>query len=377
MPSRDAGRTFGNEMTFSPSPDLWNNRGPQICNPPLKRKPPIVQKVIYATGAAIVLLVIIGLALPRHTRVEVEAQINAHPATVFALANDFRRQALWSPLIDTDPNARVIYSGPDRGVGATMTWDGAIIGSGTQTIVESRPFEHVSSVINSTEASESRTWFDLDGDGGTTTITWGFEGDHGYNLVSRYFSFMLGSIVRRDYERGLASLKALAESLPSADFSDIEIEHIVVEAGEIAYLSTTATPEPVAISAALGDAYFEILNFMDEHHLQLAGAPISITRSFSGAELQFDAAIPVRRVQGSAPRDGARVKLGYSYAGQVIRVKHIGSYRSLGRTHQKIGAYLAALNIERNGSAWESYVSDPTKVGEADLLTYVYYPIRL
>ena len=26
-------------------------------------------------------------------------------------------------------------------------------------------------------------------------------------------------------------------------------------------------------------------------------------------------------------------------------------------------AYLAALGIERDGAAWESYVSDPTKVG--------------
>jgi effector-binding domain-containing protein len=37
---------------------------------------------------------------------------------------------------------------------------------------------------------------------------------------------------------------------------------------------------------------------------------------------------------------------------------------------------LAALDIERAGDAWESYVSDPTKVPEAKLLTYVYYPIK-
>ena len=335
-----------------------------------------MQKVVYGTGAAFVLLIIVGLALPRHTQITVEAHINAHPATVFALVNDFHRQVLWSPWIDMDPNVRIIYSGPDRGVGATMTWDGAIIGSGTQTITESRPFEHVASAINSAEASETRTWFDLEDADGTTLITWGFENDHGYNLVGRYFSSMLGSIVRRDYEKGFVSLKALAESLPAADFSDIEIEHIVVEAGEIAYLTTSATPDPLAISEALGNAYFEILNFMDEHHLQLAGAPTSITRSFVGAELQFDAAIPVRDVLDSTPADGAGVKIGLSYAGQVIRVKHVGSYRSLGRTHQKIAAYLAVLNIERNGNAWESYVSDPTKVAEADLLTYVYYPIR-
>ena len=61
----------------------------------------------------------------------------------------------------------------------------------------------------------------------------------------------------------------------------------------------------------------------------------------------------------------------------MIRVKHVGSYRSLGRTHQKIAAYLAALDIQRNGDAWESYVGDPAKVAQEELVTYVYYPIRL
>jgi effector-binding domain-containing protein len=335
----------------------------------------IVQKILYGIGIAIAMMIIIGLALPRHTVVTVDARINAHPATVFALVNDFHRVALWSPWIETDSNVRIIYSGPDRGVDATMTWDGTIIGSGTQTITESRPFEHVASVINSAEASESLTWFDFQGDNGSTTITWGFDSDHGYNLIGRYFSMMLASIIRRDYDKGLANLKALAESLPAADFGDIEIEHVAVEASEIAYLPTTASRQPGAVSEALGDAYFDVLNFMDKHQLQLAGAPMLITRSYSGAELRFDAAIPVRRVTDSTPEDSASVKLGMSYAGQVIRVKHVGSYRALSRTHQKIGAYLAALGIERNGDAWESYVSDPTRVSEAELVTYVYYPI--
>ncbi len=60
----------------------------------------------------------------------------------------------------------------------------------------------------------------------------------------------------------------------------------------------------------------------------------------------------------------------------VIRVRHVGSYRELGATHRKIAAYLAALGIERNGDAWESYVSDPGKVAEDDLVTLIFYPIR-
>ena len=102
----------------------------------------------------------------------------------------------------------------------------------------------------------------------------------------------------------------------------------------------------------------------------------SITRAFSGSDLVFDAAIPVRGLTGDAPRTENAVKIGKTYAGPVIRVKHIGSYGRLGETHARITSYLAALGIGRNGAAWESYVSDPTRVAENELITYVYYPIR-
>ena len=334
-----------------------------------------MQKVLYGTGGLIVLLILVGLALPRYARIDVETQIDAHPASVFALVNDFRRVALWTPWQETDPNARIVHSGPPRGVGATMTWDGAIMGSGTQIITESRAHEYVATSINPGEAGEARTWFDLSGSGGTTQITWHFETDYGFNVVGRFFGLVFAGVVRRDNTAGLARLKELAETLPRADFSDLAIEQLVVQATEIAYLPTTSIPEPAAISEAMGDAYFEILSFIDENDLNEAGAPLSITRSFSGSELLFDAAIPVRGVTDATPRDGTPVKIGQTYAGEVIRVRHLGSYRTLGTTHRKISAYLAALGIERAGDAWESYVSDPTKVPEAELLTYVYYPV--
>lgn len=335
-----------------------------------------VQKLLCGVGALVVLLIIIGLALPGVHRTQVSAEIDAHPATVFALLNDFRRFSLWSPMFEADPSVDVQYSGSSMGVGATMTWNGAIAGSGTQTIVESDPHTHIGIVMSQGEPGEAESWFDLTPGTGTTIVTWVYKADYGINIVGRFFASMLGGIVARDYQNGLASLKELAESLPTADFSDLEVEHLVVSSTEIAYHSTSSQPEPAAISEAMDDAFFKILNFINAQALNVAGAPLSITRRFSGAELVFDAAIPVRGVNESTPRDGAMVKIGFTHDGPVIRVKHMGPYRTLTRTHRKISAYLAAHGIERNGAAWESYVSDPGKVPEQDLLTYVFYPIK-
>lgn len=331
-----------------------------------------MQKVIYAIGGLLALMIAGGLLLPRHGNVVVTSDIDAHPATVFALVNDFRRVQLWDPVTDPDPNARIVYSGPPRGVGATMTWDGGIIGTGTQTITVSEPFGQVATSINDGEAI---TWFELRGNEGQTSVSWGYETDYGYNIAGRYLAWFLQDSLRQKYQAGLAHLRQLAESLPGTDFGDLEIEHLVVDAARIAYLPVTAAPTPAAISEAMGAAYFRILSFIDRHGLFEDGAPISVLRSFSGSALLFEAAIPIRGVGEDIAPDRSGVRIGETYAGPVIRVRHVGSYRSLSATHRKIAAYLAALDIERAGDAWEAYVSDPTRVPEQELLTFVYYPI--
>jgi effector-binding domain-containing protein len=335
----------------------------------------LVRRLLYGIVALIVILVVIGLLLPSTSRVQVSSKIDAPAATVYAQLNDFRRFALWAPLLDIDPNVRVLYSGNRRGPGSTMTWNGAIAGSGTQTIVNSVPFEQVDIVLNRGEPGEAFSRFSLAEEGGATTITWSFETDYGLNIVGRYFAPLFGRVVARDCQTGLDRLRQLAESLPGTDFSDLQIEQIVVAAVEIAYQQTTSAADAGSMADAMGKAYFDIVTFIDKHGLQDAGAPISILRTFSGSELVFDAAIPVRGTSEATPRDTPKVKLGRTYEGPVIRVKHTGSYRALAETHRKIAAYIAAHGLQRNGPAWESYVSDPRSVAEDELITLIYYPI--
>ena len=129
------------------------------------------------------------------------------------------------------------------------------------------------------------------------------------------------------------------------------------------------------MSDSMGEAFFEILTFIDRYGLAESGAPLAIMRRPRGSELRFDAAIPVRGVTDDTPRSSGNVRIDSTYAGAVIRVRHTGSYRTLGDTHRKILAYLTVLDIQQNGDPWESFVSDPAETPEAELLTWVYYPI--
>lgn len=334
-----------------------------------------LRSFFYSTGTVLLALLVVGLTLPSEAIVERSVKIDANRATVFALLNDFRQVEKWSPWLNDDPNARIEFSGPARGVGTTVAWDGDIIGQGSQTITESVPYSRVATVLDITNQGKADTAFVVLGTAEGTEVIWSFSIDFGFNLVGRYVGLIIVGSVRDDYEEGLVNLKSMAEGLPAADFTNLEIEHLVVEATDIAFLPTSSAPQAAAMSEAMGKAYFDILGFIALNNLAEAGAPISIAREFSGSEIRFDAAIPVRGMADRELRGDASVKLGKTYEGPVIRAKHIGSYRLLGRTHDKVAAYLAALGIERNGDAWESYVGDPTRTHETQLVTYVYYPI--
>ena len=250
-----------------------------------------------------------------------------------------------------------------------------IIGNGNQTIIASDPLESIVTHLSLQDIGDIDVSYWLTETDLGTGVRWRYEHNFGRNIFGRYYGLFLDSIVGPDYEQDLTGLKAMAESLPPSDFSDLDVEHIVVAPVDIAYIETSSEPLAAAISEAMGKAYFGVLNFIDAHDLQEAGAPLSISRAFDGAELRFDAGIPVRGIMENTPRIQDAVRLGETYGGAVIRVRHLGSYLQLGQTHNKIAAYLAALGIERNGDAWESYLSDPTRTAEAALVTHIYYPI--
>jgi hypothetical protein len=217
--------------------------------------------------------------------------------------------------------------------------------------------------------------FTLDTVEGRTRVIWTCDADLGLDLLERYSRPMFKGRISSDSESGLASLRTMAESLPRADFSDLEIEHVIVTPQTIAYVTKNSRPNAAAISEAMGEAFFDVLRFIDGHGLREAGPPLSISRTFSGARLVFDAGVPVAGVAENTPRSGNGVRLGQSYGGPAIRIVHTGSYVRLAETHEKIAAYLAAYGIQRNGDAWESYASDPARTPESELLTWVYYPV--
>ena len=338
----------------------------------------ILKKLLIVVIVLCAVLAGVGLLLPRRVHAERAAVIDAPRATVFAVLNGYASFNKWSPWFELDPQAKYTYEGPASGLGAKLSWvgDPKISGSGSQEIVESRPFELVRCRLDFGPQGKAEAQFTLTPEGTGTRVTWGFDTDLGMNPVSRYFGLMMDKMVGSDFEKGLASLKKLAESLPKADFSTLEVETVDVPAVTVAYLSTSSTTDEKAIGAAIASAYGQVGKFMAVQHLKQSAAPITINTKWSDGRYEFDAAIPVDQAPEKDVPPASPVKIKQTYAGKALKAIHRGAYRDMPATYDKLAAYAAAYGHEGAGPSWDQYVTDPGSTPEAELVTHVYMPIR-
>ena len=331
-----------------------------------------------------VLFLAIGVFLPNNVHVERRVEIQRPAATVFAVLNSYRSFPSWSPWSRRDPGAVYELSGPERGLGARMSWSGdpRLVGSGWQEITASRPNSLVRMHLEFEQQGSADSYFQLDETPNGVVLAWGFDADlsegQGWlgGLLARYFGLFFDSWIGSDYEAGLIRLKSLLESLPEADFADLEVEVIDVEGLTILYVRSSASRESNDLGSSLANAYQEISAFMKANDIEMAAQPLAITRIHDDNRYEVEAAIPVS-LDGPRPLPEAetagRVRLGQSPAGRAVRVIHHGPYDRMAPLYEKLAAWMAAHGVREGRVSWEQYISDPGETVEEELVTHIYY----
>jgi hypothetical protein len=173
-------------------------------------------KLILGT-VLLVVLVLAAYILTRPDRFHIErtATINAPSATIFPHIDDFHRWIGWSPWEEIDPQMQRSYDGPASGAGAGYRWAGnSKIGEGAMKITESTPSSRVRialEFIKPFRASNEAT-FTLAPAGTGTQVTWAMDGQN--SLMSKTIGLFMSmdTMIGTQFEKGLASLKRIAES---------------------------------------------------------------------------------------------------------------------------------------------------------------------
>lgn len=182
----------------------------------------MIKKILIGLGivAAIIVLLLVALAAyisgrPSEFRVARSATISAPPAVVFAQVNNMHKWQDWSPWAKLDPNAKITYSGPDAGTGASYAWSGDDkVGAGTMTIAESRPSDLVRFKLEFLKPFQASNVaeFTFTPKGDQTEVTWSMSGHCNFLMKTVGLFMDCDKMVGPDFEKGLATLKSISES---------------------------------------------------------------------------------------------------------------------------------------------------------------------
>jgi hypothetical protein len=170
-----------------------------------------------AAVAVLLLLVVLGVAAtkPDTFRVQRSTSIKAPPEKIYAFIDDFHRWGTWSPYEKLDPAMQRTYSGTQRGTGAVYEWDGnSKAGKGRMEITDAPAPTKVTIKLDFLKPMEAHNVaeFTLEPRGDSTQVTWSMAGPTPYFAKVIHVFFSMDRMVGKDFETGLANLKALAES---------------------------------------------------------------------------------------------------------------------------------------------------------------------
>jgi hypothetical protein len=180
----------------------------------LAKEYPMLTTILLVLAALIIGILIIAATKPPVFRVQRSTTINAPPEKIFPLINDFHNWGSWSPWEKLDPGMTRTHSGAGSGRGAVYAWEGnKKVGKGRMEIIETAPPSKVVvklDFITPFEAHNTAEYL-MDGRGSSTQVTWVMHGPNTYfGKVMSVFTSM-DSMVGKDFEQGLANMKAVAE----------------------------------------------------------------------------------------------------------------------------------------------------------------------
>lgn len=177
----------------------------------------MLKKILVALGLLLVVFIIVVALQPSDFRIVRSAQVSAPPEAVFPLVNDFHQWQSWSPWAKLDPAAKNSFEGPANGVGSIFRWAGNNeVGEGSMTIAESKPSEVIRMRLDFVKPmpGTSLTEFTFRPEGNTTTVTWAMSGQNNFMARAMCLVMNMDKMVGGQFEKGLASIKVLAEAAP-------------------------------------------------------------------------------------------------------------------------------------------------------------------
>ena len=172
-----------------------------------------------AIVVAVIVVVVAGILIyaatkPNSFTVRRSIDVKAPPAKLFAMIDDLHRWAAWSPYEKKDPDMKRTFSGSQSGKGAVYEWDGNnSVGKGRMEIIDTATPSKVAIKLDFIKPFEGHNTaeFTMEPKGDQTVVTWAMYGPSSYIFKLMGIFMSMDNMIGKDFEVGLANLKALGE----------------------------------------------------------------------------------------------------------------------------------------------------------------------
>lgn len=325
-----------------------------------------IGKIVTLTVLTILVLFYI---LPNVTLIEQSLEIKATPDKVFEMINRPDKWVEWYVPLQDKSGARIRYSGPEQGEGASLKW---VTGNpkapgGSMNIRSSKNNRNVSAVVNLTEKHSAIMTFRIKPvrkDASLLTITSRLQFPQ--DSLLHYFRMMF------DRSEELAVIDYL-ENIDQAVIEKAEGISVHLQKMEsFPYIGILDSCKWENVPLHMKNTYNELLIYIAKSGLIKKGYPVAIYHHLSEKQVVYELGIPINDSTSST----GRIQYKVMPAGNNVVADYYGSYDTLEDGHNAIQRWMQRYGRRLSGYPWEMYVTDPAAEPDPNKwLTRIFYPV--
>ncbi|MDX2194134.1 MAG: SRPBCC family protein [Gemmatimonadales bacterium] len=171
----------------------------------------MLKRVLITLAVLLFVLLALGFVLPSKVSLARSTEIKAPPDAIYPLLVAPKAWPRWSVWNRRDPAMTITWSGPESGVGAAWAWTSKSEGNGAMTLTAAEPGRRVGYELRFEGMQPSTGALVLEPSGTGTRVTWSMDADMGGGPLGGWFGLLMPGMVGKDFDAGLANLKAEAE----------------------------------------------------------------------------------------------------------------------------------------------------------------------
>ncbi len=330
-----------------------------------------MKRILIILVALLGIYLILCLVGPAKINVQRSVDINSPAELVKAkLADYLFFHEKWSPWTERDPGMKTSYEGTAGQPGHKLSWesDKKDVGKGAMTYKYTRNDTVMHSLFFEGEG-EGPVFHVVKGDESKSNVTWVMAND--VPFFARVFMLFMDveKMVGADFEKGLAKLKSVLESMPAE--KAFEVKEIAWEAKTFYGIKTKTSFDK--LSAFFGESYGKIGAACGKAKAQPVGAPKAIYFSVDEQAMSGEVAA-VMEFDAKAKLDG--LEKWETAAGKVLLIEYYGEYDKTGSAHMTMDKYMKEKNLTQV-LCIEEYVTDPmVEKDPSKWLTNIYYLVK-